>query len=311
MTLNIDCILKLIEILEQDIFDEKAFNRFLKTKGTKGLLEHENYIGRKADKDEIREELKKIIKYGKYEDRYQFYRLKKNLNQLRLDIYYIKENDELIIRKALKRVYKIIPDTMEIKANICLYAGGTDGGFTINRNNVFINYGKYIGQREEFINILSHELYHSRNISIQSRIKFMWRLIFRKNRIIYGLLGKSIEEGIACLIQHGATLKVDDLTGNLTRRNLVLSNRQFDLLNKILLDIKSDKPYKKKIKNLNIYVIGYLITTVIYTEEGTSTLDEWTIDLEFKNIIKKYIKLCNMNGISSGFKDELIGWIID
>ena len=37
---------------------------------------------------------------------------------------------------------------------IYLFLGGNDGGFTITRDKIYINYGKYINNTEEFIKFL-------------------------------------------------------------------------------------------------------------------------------------------------------------
>lgn len=309
MALNIDCILILAKMFDKNTFDDKLFDRFLNTKATKVFLQHENSIGKNVNKDEIKAALKKIVKNTGYKDKYKFYLIKSNLNQLKTDIQYLQDHGKMIIKLALKKVYKIIPDEMRVNANIYLYSGGTDGGFTISRRDIFINYGNYIGKRKEFINILSHELYHSRNIPLTNRIRFAWKLVKERNRVIYELFGKSIEEGIACLVQHGPILESDDLTGNLTKRNLLLSKIQFDILNNILLNIKFGMVQKYKIEDLNIYVIGYIIVSTIYSKEGVLALDEWTINLEFRRIITKYIEICNKRNIPSGFEDEVIEWV--
>src|SRR5690606_8348554 len=102
-------------------------------------------------------EISKILEREDYKDKFEFYKIKRNIHQLMEDIEYLKKNKALIIEKALEKVYKIVPEEIKVNTEICLYMGGTDGGFTLNRNCVFINYGKYIGNREEFVKILSHE----------------------------------------------------------------------------------------------------------------------------------------------------------
>ena len=136
-------------------------------------------------------------------------------------------------------------------------------------------------------------------------------MILKTNRLTYEIIGKSIEEGIACLVQHGAILTSDDPIGTLTKRNLILSKEEFDRLNHILLSIKHDTFNYKDVVKLNIYVIGYHIVSTIYKTEGVLILDDWTIGLEYKRIIKKYIEVCNMNNIPSGFTREVVEWIID
>lgn len=311
MAFDIDFLVALAKIFEKETFDEELFNIFIETKGAKGFIDHENTMGRKVDKLDIREELKKLIENDGYEDKYNFIKIKSNLKELRNDIEYLRRNSNIIINLALKRVYEIVPEEVKILTNICLYIGGIDGGFTINRKDVYINYGNYIGEREEFIKILSHELYHSRQVSFKYRLRFILKFILKRNRQAYSLLGKIIEEGIACLIQHGTFLNKDDPTGNLTRKNLSLSKKQFELLNDILLDIKYERPFSRKLRELNIYAIGYIIASTVYNEEGVLILDNWTLNLDFRTIIKKYMELCNRSDTMLSLSSEAAGWVIN
>ena len=311
MGLNINSIIFLANILMQESFDEKEFERFINTKGTKGFLKYQKNINSGTNAKYIQKELKRIISDDNYRDIYDFYLVKKNIERFNDDIHYIKENEEQIIDGALKEVYKIIPQDVKVSSDIYLYIGGIDGGFTIDRKKIFINYGKYIGQKEELVKILSHELYHSRFFSIKNRFIFFMKMLLKASPKTYEIIGKSIEEGIACLVQHGAMLKTDDPTGTLTKRNLAIVKEEFDRLNDILLGIKFSKINHKDIANLNIYVIGYHIISTIYNAEEALVLDDWTVNLEYGRIIDKYIEVCNENDIPSGFTDETIEWLIN
>ena len=304
-----DSIISLSNILKQNTFNEKEFNRFIKTKGTQGFILHQKNMGNEINIETIKKELNKVIVDESYQDRYDFYLIKRNIKKIHEDIKYIKENGELIVNKALKEIYKIVPKDMKISTNIYLYIGGTDGGFTINRRKVFINYGKYIGQSEELIKILSHELYHSRHLSLKNRLILMFKMISKTNRFIYESIGKSIEEGIACLVQHGSFLKKDDPIGTLTRRNIVFIKDELDLLNNILLNIKNDQLRYKDIRKLNIYVIGYHIVRTVYNNEGVFVLDDWTVNLEYRKIMRKYVEICKKKDLISGFTKEIEEWI--
>ena len=310
MTLHIESMKFLANILEQNTFDKKEFNKFIKTKGIRGFLEHQKCIDSSVNIKNIEEELRKVVLDKNYKDKYEFYWIKENISQLYKDMEYIKKNEKQIIDKALRKVYKIVPKDMAVKPNIYFYSGGIDGGFTINRRKIFINYGKYIGLREEFIKILSHEIYHSRTIPVKSRLIFLLKMISKDNPLICEIIGKVMEEGIASLVQHGGILKADDPIGTLTRRNLTLIKEEFYLLNHILLDIKNKNYDNKKVSKLNIYVIGYHIVSKIYITEGVLILDDWTVNLKYESIIKKYIEICNANKMSSGFSDEVLEWII-
>lgn len=304
MKFNIESIVVLEKLLKQNTFDEKEFNRFVRTKGIKGFLEHERSMNKYTSINDVRKEIKRITKSKEYKDRYGFHKIKDNILQLSEDIQYIKEKEKFIIDEAIEAVYKIVPRDMSIDTNIYLYVGGDDGGFTVNRNRIYINYGKYIGNVDEFIKIISHELYHSRNIQLRDRFIFLLETLLSPNGITHEIMSKIIEEGIACLVQHGPILKADDPTGTLTKRGLLLLKGEFELLNQIILKGQDGIQNKKSMERLNIYIIGYHIITTVYKEEGVLILDDWTRKLKYRRIIETYIEICNRNSIPSGFSCE-------
>ena len=304
MKFNIESIVVLEKLLKQNTFDEKEFNRFVRTKGIKGFLEHERSMNKYTSINDVRKEIKRITKSKEYKDRYGFHKIKDNILQLSEDIQYIKEKEKFIIDEAIEAVYKIVPRDMSIDTNIYLYVGGDDGGFTVNRNRIYINYGKYIGNVDEFIKIISHELYHSRNIQLRDRFIFLLETLLSPNGITHEIMSKIIEEGIACLVQHGPILKVDDPTGTLTQRGLLLLKGEFELLNQIILKGQDGIQNKKSMERLNIYIIGYHIITTVYKGEGVLILDDWTRKLKYRRIIETYIEICNRNSIPSGFSCE-------
>lgn len=304
MKFNIESIVVLEKLLKQNTFDEKEFNRFVRTKGIKGFLEHERSMNKYTSINDVRKEIKRITKSKEYKDRYGFHKIKDNILQLSEDIQYIKEKEKFIIDEAIEAVYKIVPRDMSIDTNIYLYVGGDDGGFTVNRNRIYINYGKYIGNVDEFIKIISHELYHSRNIQLRDRFIFLLETLLSPNGITHEIMSKIIEEGIACLVQHGPILKADDPTGTLTQRGLLLLKGEFELLNQIILKGQDGIQNKKSMERLNIYIIGYHIITTVYKGEGVLILDDWTRKLKYRRIIETYIEICNRNSIPSGFSCE-------
>ena len=308
MKLNIDSLVAIRNFLQKDYFDEKNYKQLIKTKGMKGFLEYENALGRDIN---IGEELEKLIYNEDYRDKYGFYIAKKRLKELEKDIDYIKKHENYILAEAIKNVYKIIPNDMKLNCKIYLFIGGNDGGFTVNRNKIYINYGKYINNMEEFIKVLSHELYHSRDISLRIRLLSLFKMLCSNNGRIYQIMGKIMEEGMASLAQHGAILKNNDPAGTLNSRDLLLIKYEFELLNKILLDIKNNNSYYKGLKQINLYAIGYYIVSTIYNTEGVLILDNWTVELKYEDIIKKYSEICNTREISSGFNKNILNLIIN
>ena len=308
MKFNLDSLIAMVNFLQNGYFDEDSFEKLIKTKGMTGFLEYQKSIAQDIN---IKEELEKVIYNENYKDKYGFYIAKNKLKELEEDINYMMKYEDYILDEAMKNIYKIIPKSMKTSGKIYLFLGGNDGGFTIARDKIYINYGKYINDMEEFIKILSHELYHSRKISLKIRLFFLLKVAFMNNGKIYGLMGKIIEEGIASLVQHGPILKIDDPAGTLSNRDLLLIKDEFELLNEIIIDIKNRKNFYKKLEKLNLYAIGYYIVSTIYNVEGVMILDNWTLKLRYEDIIKKYIEICNIKKISSGFNEDIIDLIIN
>ncbi|QQY78889.1 hypothetical protein EDD65_10442 [Keratinibaculum paraultunense] len=306
MKLNMDSLIAFEELIRENTFDNKKFKKFTSTKGFRGFLEHECLINNmETNAKSVNEEIKNMMKFQNYKDRYGFYKVRDNLFQLRDDIKYIETNKRNILDKAIDKTYKIVPSDMSLNINIYLYIGGNDGGFTLGRKKIYINYAKYIGNINEFIKIISHELYHSRNISFKNRFIFFIETLFTANVLAHKTISKIIEEGIACLVQHGPYLISDDPTGTLTKRSLLLLKNEFEILNQIILKEYKGIKEPKNIEKLNIYTIGYHIITTIYDKEGVLILDDWTKNLKHRRIIQKYIEICNNDDIVSGFDCEV------
>ena len=305
MKLNMDSLIAFEDLVSEDIFDDKKFKKFINTKGFKGFLEYERSINIGVDIKTIREEIKNMMEFQNYKDRYGFYKARDNLFQLRDDIKYIETNKRNILDRATDKTYKIVPSDMSLNTNIYLYIGGNDGGFTIGRKKIYINYAKYIGNINEFIKIISHELYHSRNISFKNRFTFLIKTLLTNNILAHKTISKILEEGIACLVQHGPYLILDDPTGILTKRSLLLLRNEFELLNHLILNECKGIKKQKNTEKLNIYAIGYHIVTTIYKKEGVLILDDWTKNLKYRRIIQNYIEICNSDGVASGFDYEV------
>ena len=299
----------IIELLDSTYFDEKKFKKYMYSKVGKIFLNHERELRRNTSPQIIKNEMKRVINNPKYKDSYDFYKLKENLISVKEELEYIKSNEEAIISSVLEQVYKYIPRWVEIRPDITLYAGGIDGGFATFTKDVYINYIKYIGNLNEFKKVLAHEFYHARKVPINKKIELFFKMNFYNGRAKYDSLGRIFEEGIACLIQHGVNLNVDDPVGTLTNRDLTLKKEHFEVLNEALHSIKHGNPNYNVICKINVYVIGYIISKFIYENEGSISLDKWTVDFNYEVLIQKYIEICKESGIASGFDRELEKWL--
>ncbi|MCR2045203.1 hypothetical protein NSA23_13920 [Anaerosalibacter massiliensis] len=300
-----------IDFLKESNFNEKKFKQYISSPQMKIFLRHEKRLKRQTNKETVKKELKRVFLNEGYEDNYGFYVLRRNIIQLEKDVKYVKENEKEIIKRVSTHVYKYLPDKMEINPNIVIYIGGLDGGFATFTRDVYINIGRYIGNLKEFEKVLAHEFYHARHISIKKKAVLFFKINFHPEKVMYDSLGRILEEGIACLVQHGSSFHIDDPIGTLTNRDMLLSKDYFEILNRALQSIKDEKPDYRLICRINPYVLGYIISKTIYKDKGLPILDEWTLNFNYKKPIKTYINICRKKGKPSGFNSEIEEWIIN
>lgn len=300
----------LYDLISSNYFDEKKYKQYINAMETKIFIKHENQVGRNTNKLMLERELKKVLEDDTYEDLYGFYIIKKNINEFKNDIEYIKANKHEILDNVLIQVYKFLPNWMKVKPKIILYAGGADGGFATFTKNVYINLGKYIGRKEEFEKVLAHEFYHARHICLQKKIILYIKTSLYPKRAMFDSLGRMLEEGIACLVQQGIKFDIDDPVGTLTKRDILLSKEHFDMLNNAILTIKEERPNYSLIYKINVYVLGYIIARTLYENDGVFILDEWTVNFDYKKPIKRYIELCREKNKPSGFSEEIEKWLL-
>lgn len=294
-----------IDLFKEEYFDEKKFKKYINSSDMKIFIEHEVDLGRRTNKNILEQEIRKIFLDDKYEDPYEYNIVKKNILKIEEELFFIKKNKDEIFEKALLRVYRFIPKNVEIEPKVILYLGGIDGGFASFSKNVYINLSKYIGNLEEFKKVLSHEFYHVRKVPFLKKVGVFIRTSIYPERLMYDTIGRILEEGTACLIQHGLKFNVDDPVGNLTKRDLFLSKEHFELLNKSLETIAAGKPDYNLILRINIYLIGYIIIKTLYNNDGIDILNCWTLNYDYKIPIKRYIEICKESDISSGFSKEI------
>lgn len=285
--INIDGIKALGEVLEEGINYEKL-KRLVKTKSISKFIDHERALGRKIDKYILVEEIIKLKIHKDYKDKFYLYILRENLSRLNEELENITLKEEKIINEALSKVYKILPEYINICPKIYLYGGGTDGGFSLYGKEIYINYIKYLGNIEEFIKVISHELFHCRSIPLKNKLRNYFQLNLRK-RYLYEVLGKIFEEGIALLIQHGNVLRKDDPVGSITREKLSLVDLEFKKLNTLLAEIKDEDIEYINIKTIDYYTLGYYMVTFLYGYYNREILLPWMLDLDYKPLIKSFI----------------------
>lgn len=309
MKINIDGIKFLGEVLGGELNYAKL-KRLTKIKGVSKFIEHEKIFNKGIDKFTLMEEIIKLKIYEDYKDIFNLYILKENLLKLYIELEFIKAHEEKIIDIALDKVYKIVPKSIDIYPNIYLYGGGIDGGFTLYGKEAFINYIKYLANMEEFIKVLSHELFHCRNISITTKLKNYLKLNI-KERYLYEVLGKILEEGIALFIQHGRILEKDDPVGSLTKEKLSLVEREFKKLNDVLVEIKEGRVEYINIKTLDYYSLGYYVVSFLCDFYDKEILFPWILEYNYKSLIKYYIEGVRKNDNYHGFSKDIENWILN
>lgn len=310
MKIDSEGIKILIKIFEDEEINFDDLMELLKTKAMKAFMHHEKSFNKNISRKIITKELIKLKTDNEYKDKDCFYILKENISLVKKELLFIEEDKDKIIQEALVKVYNFIPKNIKIQSSIHLYAGGIDGGFTVSRKDIFINYIKYFNKPDEFIKVLSHEFFHCRFISLNNKLKntFIDNI---NNKYTYEVLGMTLEEGIACLIQHGILLEEDDPAGTITKLKLKTIDKKLEQLNNILLGIKEGNIDYFMFKKLDIYTIGYHIASSLYSLYGREILYPWIQHYNYKEIMKSYIRATRETGKNSGFTKEIERWLLD
>lgn len=305
--ININGIKHIIDVLNGPISNEKLM-KLIRSKPMRKFIEHERAMNKNVDKYTLMEEIIKLKTYKDYKDKFNFYILNANLSNLSREIEYIKLYEEQIIKNALEKVYLILPRSLNIRSKIYLYGGGIDGAFTLNRREIYINYIKYLANKDELIKVISHELFHCRDISVKIKLKDYIRFNM-KDRYLYELLGKIFEEGIALLIQHGTILKKDDPANSITRAKLSFIDMEFTKLNSLLREIRDGVKYVN-IKSIDYYALGYYIVSFLYDYYKRDILLPWILEFDYKPLIKSYIMAVRELESKERFTKDVENWLM-
>lgn len=308
MLINYDALDQFNLILNKNIVYESSMITFLNTQAMRSFIDHENSYHRYVNKDKLLKIIKEMKVHNKI-DEYGFYKLNSNKKIYKDVLDYIKINEKEILNQALGKVYTIVPQHILLNYNVNFYIGGNDGGFTINRKDIYINYLQYYENMEELVKVLSHEIFHCRPNVQQNKIKD----IFNKNIeevYLFQVLGRILEEGLATFIQHGEELLIDDPVKTLTQEKLNNIDLTFNELNTILLGVKNRNSRLIKDRFIDIYPLGYYIVCRLNESNKIDTCFSWIERYEFKEPIKTYISICKSTHTKSGFTEEIEDWLL-
>ena len=309
MLINYEALDRFSMILDRQIVYESSIISFINTKPIRSFIEHENSFHRYLNREKLLKTIKEMKVYNKI-DEYGFYKLNNNKKTYKESLKYIKLNENEILNKSIEKVYSIVPKHILMEYNINFYLGGNDGGFTINRKDIYINYLQYYENMEELIKVLSHEIFHCRPNVQQNKFKD----IFNKNIdevYLFQVLGRILEEGLATFIQHGEKLLIDDPVNTLTKEKLKDIDLKFYELNNILLGLKSRNTRLLKDKFIDVYPLGYHIICRLHKYDKIESSFSWIERYQYKETIKAYITISRENKIPSGFTEEIETWLLN
>ena len=256
MKINVTFLEELVKAFLQD--ESTFIKNALKSKAGRAFLIHEQMLNRKTT-------VKKVVKsFEQGDNQYNFQFIKKNLDQIESIKKYICENQIEISETLLNQVSKYTKTKVNSDIEICFYALGYDGGFFLFGNTLFVNLAQCM---ERWFSIVAHELYHSRKIKLNLKIKraFCNMGVFSNLFIKFKMGVLCWEEGNATLVEHDGE-KPDDYDEIMN---------QYKELKQML---SSNKIKKKEIwsffnsQNLR-YKIGWLIAYDHYKQYGASGLD--------------------------------------
>ena len=299
----------MLNILEEDRIDHKKLNRFTKSKEVQGFIQHERSFNRKISEKIIIKEIIKLKTRNDYRDKYDFYIIKSNINTIRSTLDYIEKYQYSIMEQALDRVRIFVSQELKINSNIYFYIGGIDGGFSVYGKDIFVNYIKYFNKIDELIKIISHELFHCRVVPFRNKFRLFLSLDTKK--YVYEIFGKILEEGIALLIQHGATLEKDDPVGTITKDKMENIGEKFEVLNNVLLELKERNINSLGLQEIDIYAIGYYMVNFLHRYYGREILESWILKYDYNICVRSYIHRTKREGLSSGFSKETEEWILN
>jgi len=141
----------LMELLRCDQFNQGQCKRYVRFVETRGIFLHDRMLNRRSNPREFTKELKTLYAQGDYEDKYNLYILRKNLDKLEEQINRLNGNISKINTELWERLAQFMPSKLMGNVNVILYGGGRDFGFVLIPRYVYLNIGNFLDNFESIL----------------------------------------------------------------------------------------------------------------------------------------------------------------
>lgn len=268
MLINTDLLKLQCELLLSNEFDEKLFNSLVELSPFKTYLIHEEMLKRDTSIDSIRNEFKNMIKSPGFISILRMNECKSKAKELLEFSNYLIGNKEDYINAIKDRISRYTSCSIPDDTIIYLFALGNDGGFCLQGGELFIN---ILRSKDDLSNILSHELYHGRDIETEEtfnlRMKYNSLTVENDTEGDF-LLSQFAEEGIATIIQYDGEYDVS--FEEVKEHLLKITQWKF-------LSIEERKELLSKYMSGEMrYKIAYTLANEVYKNGGIEKLEQWS-----------------------------------
>lgn len=269
MIIDISLLEAQCAVLRQDVFSEEKFECMMKLPAMAAFLEHEKMLSRTTDESMIRSAFSTagesdcggLLPEG----------IRDLSEQLCATAESISQNRCKFAVLALERIRKFSDCNIGENNTVYLYALGRDGGFSPREGELYIN---LLYSKDNWMDVLSHEMYHARELSEACEKKRMGYIQLTEETDEVGdmLVSELAEEGIATLIQRkGREIpRKEDVRFFLNQlknwKYLTAPERKY------LYHVLSSGPQR--------YAVASYLANKVLTAYGRKGLESWSMDGE-------------------------------
>ncbi len=311
MNLRFEGLETLIQIFEEDSFNEELFVEFINCEQFKGFIEHEKNLHRQTSEESIKSCLKLTLAGSGAKETYGFNYIAKYKSQIKDKISELRNNSKEIQQVLRERISRYAPlDIYEDNFTIHIYGGGWDYGFSEKDGECYINLALLADDIEFLEDIMAHEYYHSRRREAEIQ-----PYDFTKENYLKTFMYHIMEEGVATLVQFEYEKKYDGFAF-ISKERFDKRLEYFQNLDNCIRECEIKNNFSNEAvfgyfqDSIPNYIVGYYIAQVLFQEEGKGGLELWNRNCNYVDSFKKYINILRCKGLGSGFSMEVEDYIL-
>lgn len=255
------------DVLQHNAFSEETFENMMRHPAMTAFLVHEKMLNRLTDENMIRNAM---LTAGEQAGEGL---LPKNIREILPGFITVAEavchNREKSETLVLERIARFSDCKIGQDNTVYLYALGKDGGFSPEEGVLYIN---LLYSEDNWMNILSHEMYHARELSetcVEKRISYL-QLTEETDDIGDMLLSELAEEGIATLIQREGS-------GIPEKKDVSLFLERLKNWRTMRFSERADL-YRSLSLGPQRYAVAAYLANKVLTTYGRQGLESWSID---------------------------------